>query len=207
MTSLWPQLEPLLPRVQKPARYIGCEDGAKAKFPDPQLVSWCFTYPDTYEVGLPNHGLQILYEIVNERPLRPQAVVDAHLRELAAVDLAINCLLFPRNIAIGLPEFATAGARAYFRDKKEGMIRRTFEKALAETAQHRTAVEVALAALPELPLPSRHADTLGLDDVLLYPTLCNLTRVKGLAFPPEVRRYIDEVTALADSHTYFDRAC
>ncbi len=68
MTSVWPQLEPLLPRVQKPARYIGCEDGAKAKFPDPDLVSWCFTYPDTYEVGLPNQGLQILYEIVNERP-------------------------------------------------------------------------------------------------------------------------------------------
>ncbi len=68
MTSVWPQLEPLLPRVQKPARYIGCEDGAKAKFPDPGLVGWCFTYPDTYEVGLPNQGLQILYEIVNERP-------------------------------------------------------------------------------------------------------------------------------------------
>ncbi|MGH1493246.1 MAG: TIGR03960 family B12-binding radical SAM protein, partial [Acidimicrobiales bacterium] len=67
MTTVWPQLEPLLPRVQKPARYIGGEDGAKAKFPDPTLVSWCFTYPDTYEVGLPNQGLQILYEIVNER--------------------------------------------------------------------------------------------------------------------------------------------
>ncbi len=67
MTTVWPQLEPLLPRVQKPARYIGGEDGAKAKFPDPALVSWCFTYPDTYEVGLPNQGLQILYEIVNER--------------------------------------------------------------------------------------------------------------------------------------------
>lgn len=68
MTTVWPLLEPLLPRVQKPARYIGGEDGAKAKFPDPALVSWCFTYPDTYEVGLPNQGLQILYEIVNERP-------------------------------------------------------------------------------------------------------------------------------------------
>jgi radical SAM family uncharacterized protein len=54
--------------VQKPARYIGGEDGAKAKAPDPSLVSWCFIYPDTYEIGLPNQGLQILYEIVNERP-------------------------------------------------------------------------------------------------------------------------------------------
>ena len=67
MTSVWSRLEPLLPRVQKPARYIGCEDGAKAKAPDPALVNWCFIYPDTYEIGLPNQGLQILYEIVNER--------------------------------------------------------------------------------------------------------------------------------------------
>ena len=67
MTSVWSRLEPLLPRVQKPARYIGCEDGAKAKAPDSALVNWCFIYPDTYEVGLPNQGLQILYEIINER--------------------------------------------------------------------------------------------------------------------------------------------
>jgi radical SAM family uncharacterized protein len=57
-----------LAQVQKPARYIGCEDGAKAKPPDSSLVSWLFTYPDAYEIGLPNQGLQILYEIINERP-------------------------------------------------------------------------------------------------------------------------------------------
>jgi radical SAM family uncharacterized protein len=34
----------------------------------PGIVSWLMTYPDTYEIGLPNAGLQILYEIVNERP-------------------------------------------------------------------------------------------------------------------------------------------
>ena len=68
MTSVWTDLERVLAQVQKPARYIGCEDGAKAKEPDPSLVSWLFTYPDTYEVGLPNQGLQILYEIINERP-------------------------------------------------------------------------------------------------------------------------------------------
>ena len=28
MSTLWPRIEPLLARVQKPARYIGCEDGA-----------------------------------------------------------------------------------------------------------------------------------------------------------------------------------
>ena len=34
----------------------------------PAVVSWLLTYPDTYEIGLPNQGLQILYEILNERP-------------------------------------------------------------------------------------------------------------------------------------------
>jgi len=66
--SLWNQLEPLLPQVQKPARYIGCEDGAQTPEHGPGIVSWLLTYPDTYEVGLPNQGLQILYEILNERP-------------------------------------------------------------------------------------------------------------------------------------------
>jgi hypothetical protein len=53
--------------VQKPARYIGCEDGAVTPVHTDSKVSWLLTYPDTYEVGLPNQGLQILYEILNER--------------------------------------------------------------------------------------------------------------------------------------------
>jgi radical SAM family uncharacterized protein len=65
--SLWPQLEPLLARVQKPARYIGCEDGAIVPEHAPGKVAWLLAYPDTYEVGLPNQGLQILFEILNER--------------------------------------------------------------------------------------------------------------------------------------------
>ncbi len=67
MTSLWPRLEPLLAKVEKPARYIGLEDGALQPRPDPAKVAWLLLYPDTYEIGLPNQGLQILYEILNER--------------------------------------------------------------------------------------------------------------------------------------------
>jgi radical SAM family uncharacterized protein len=68
MTSIWPQLELLLAEVEKPARYIGCEDGAQQPVHSPGSVSWLLVYPDTYEIGLPNQGLQILYEILNERP-------------------------------------------------------------------------------------------------------------------------------------------
>jgi radical SAM family uncharacterized protein len=68
MSSLWPRIEPLLAKVQKPARYIGCEDGAQAPAHAPHKVAWLLLYPDAYEVGLPNQGLQILYELLNERP-------------------------------------------------------------------------------------------------------------------------------------------
>jgi radical SAM family uncharacterized protein len=67
MNSLWARIEPLLARVQKPARYIGCEDGAVVPRHAPGKVSWLLAYPDTYEIGLPNQGLQILHEILNER--------------------------------------------------------------------------------------------------------------------------------------------
>ena len=67
MTSLWPRIEPLLARVRKPARYIGCEDGVTSPRHGPHKVSWLLAYPDVYEVGLPNQGLQILHEILNER--------------------------------------------------------------------------------------------------------------------------------------------
>ena len=67
MSNLWPVLEPLLAKVQKPARYIGCEDGSARPDHRPDKVAWLLLYPDTYEVGLPNQGLQILYELLNER--------------------------------------------------------------------------------------------------------------------------------------------
>ena len=67
MTSLWPRIEPLLAGVEKPARYIGMERGSRVPVHRPGSVSWLLVYPDTYEIGLPNQGLQILYEILNER--------------------------------------------------------------------------------------------------------------------------------------------
>ncbi len=54
--------------MAKPARYIGGEQGAQYPEHGPGRVAWLLVYPDTYEIGLPNQGLQILYEILNERP-------------------------------------------------------------------------------------------------------------------------------------------
>ncbi len=66
--SLFPRLEPLLARVNKPVQYVGGEVNSQPKaFPDVE-VRWALMYPDAYEVGQPNQGLAILYEILNERP-------------------------------------------------------------------------------------------------------------------------------------------
>jgi radical SAM family uncharacterized protein len=67
--SLFPRLEPLLSQVQKPIQYVGGELNATVKDwgADNATVRWALLYPDAYEVGLPNQGVQILYEVLNER--------------------------------------------------------------------------------------------------------------------------------------------
>ncbi|HEX6344603.1 TIGR03960 family B12-binding radical SAM protein [Umezawaea sp.] len=105
--SVFPVLEPLLPRVSKPVQYVGGELNATVKDWDSAAVRWALMYPDAYEVGVPNQGVMILYEILNELPdvlaertyavwpdlealMRehgvPQFTVDGH-RPLGAFDL------------------------------------------------------------------------------------------------------------------------
>jgi radical SAM family uncharacterized protein len=67
LESLWSRIEALLPYVEKPARYIGGEQGARTPVHGEGRVAWLLCYPDTYEIGLPNQGLQILYELLNDR--------------------------------------------------------------------------------------------------------------------------------------------
>ena len=61
-------LEPLLPQVRKPAQYVGGEHNQVVTPWQAVETRWLLCYPDTYEVGQPNQGIQILYELLNERP-------------------------------------------------------------------------------------------------------------------------------------------
>jgi len=63
--SVYPQLEPLLPLVRKPIQYVGGELNSVVKDWDAAEVRWALMYPDAYEVGVPNQGIQILYEVLN----------------------------------------------------------------------------------------------------------------------------------------------
>ncbi|MEO9221695.1 MAG: B12-binding domain-containing radical SAM protein, partial [Mycobacteriaceae bacterium] len=64
--SMFAELEPLLPRVSKPVQYVGGELNASLKEWNDTAVRWALMYPDAYEVGLPNQGVMILYELLNE---------------------------------------------------------------------------------------------------------------------------------------------
>src|SRR6201987_4015119 len=65
--SVRARLEPLLPLVSKPVQYVGGELNSVVKGWDAADVRWALMYPDAYEVGVPNQGIQILYEILNSR--------------------------------------------------------------------------------------------------------------------------------------------
>ena len=56
----------ILPRVQKPARYTGGEYNEIKKNPEDVRVRVAFCFPDTYEIGMSNLGMRILYGVMNQ---------------------------------------------------------------------------------------------------------------------------------------------
>jgi len=78
----------VLHNVRKPARYTGGELNSIKKSWDSTEVKVALSYPDVYEVGMSNLGLQILYHIINglgfalaERCYAPWGDMEAELRK------------------------------------------------------------------------------------------------------------------------------
>jgi radical SAM family uncharacterized protein len=138
--SLFERLEPLLPTVQKPIQYVGGELNSTPKPWDQATVRWALMYPDAYEVGLPNQGVQILYEILNERDwilaertysvlpdmervMRdngiPQFTVDAH-RPVAAFDVLGVSFATELGYTNLLTALDLAGIPLYAADRDDG---------------------------------------------------------------------------------------
>lgn len=87
MTFATALLEDILPRVEKPSRYLGNELNAIRKEPRPGDVRIALAFPDLYDVGLSNLGILILYNILNrldgvyaERAYAPGPDLEAMLR-------------------------------------------------------------------------------------------------------------------------------
>jgi radical SAM superfamily enzyme YgiQ (UPF0313 family) len=60
-------LSQALPRVRRPSHYIGGEWNSAATAVGDGCVSFVLAYPDAYEVGAANLGIQILYQVLNQR--------------------------------------------------------------------------------------------------------------------------------------------
>jgi radical SAM family uncharacterized protein len=66
--SIFYQLEKILPLVEKPGRYVGGEYNSIVKNWESIETRIALVFPDIYDIGLSNLGLQILYESINQRP-------------------------------------------------------------------------------------------------------------------------------------------
>lgn len=81
-------LEQILPRVQKPARYVGGEWGSVTKDKNNIDLHFAFCFPDVYEVGMSHLGSRILYGLLNdqkniwcERVFAPWIDMEAEMRK------------------------------------------------------------------------------------------------------------------------------
>ncbi len=62
------RIEAILPRVEKPHRYLGAEANAIRKPPESVEVHVALVFPEVYEIGMSWQGQQILYHALNQRP-------------------------------------------------------------------------------------------------------------------------------------------
>lgn len=83
-------LDAMLLHVEKPARYTGGELNAIVKDLSRVEQVWAFAFPDAYDLGMNNMGMQILYQILNglpevacERVFAPWTDMEAELRRRA----------------------------------------------------------------------------------------------------------------------------
>ena len=82
------RIERILPKVQKPARYVGGEYNQTIKKKEQVDVRVAFCFPDTYEIGMSNLGMRILYAVMNrmegvwcERVFTPWGDMEQELRK------------------------------------------------------------------------------------------------------------------------------
>ncbi len=95
--------------VQKPYQYIGHEDNAYRKDFDSARVRLCLAFPDAYEIGMSNVGMQILYHVVNEQPDFMADRVYAPLADMGAMLRKTGQTLKSREAERDLRDFDVVG--------------------------------------------------------------------------------------------------
>ena len=98
-------LEKILARVQKPGRYVG--GGIQRRPKDKSTVDcrFAFCFPDTYEIGMSNLGMRILYGVMNEmdgvwceRVFAPWGDMEAEMRREGLPSMHWKAVTLSRNL-------------------------------------------------------------------------------------------------------------
>ncbi|MDC2824681.1 glutaredoxin 2 [Rodentibacter pneumotropicus] len=117
-----------------------------------------------------------------------------------------NHLLIPRFVKMDLAEFKTQSAVDYFTKKKTESIG-DFQQNLDETANYLVRLHQDLENLvPLIQSVATLNDGLSLEDIIVFPMLRNLTCVRDIQFPPEVRAYLEKMSEQSGVDLYFDKA-
>lgn len=95
--------------VQKPYQYVGHEENTYAKDFAAQRLRFCLAFPDSYEIGMANVGMQIIYHCVNETPGLMCDRVYAPLVDMGAMLRSTGQRLQARESARALHEFDCVG--------------------------------------------------------------------------------------------------
>lgn len=142
-----------------------------------------------------------------DREDRLKDEVRPEIRALDKVGGYNDKLVQPRVIKIGLPEFATPEAVKYFTDKKEKSIG-SFSANLNKTAQYLERINADLQELENLMDGASDGINggIGMEDILVFPVLRNLTVVRGIEWPQKVMGYLMTMSEKSGVPLYFDRA-
>ena len=116
-------------------------------------------------------------------------------------------LVHPRVVKIGLPEFETPEAVKYFTDKKEKNIG-SFATNLDKTGQYVQRLNGDLAELETLMAESGAGlnGEIGMEDILVFPILRNLTVVRGVEWSQKIMDYLMRMSEASGVPLYFDCA-
>jgi radical SAM family uncharacterized protein/radical SAM-linked protein len=103
------QLADLLPKVQNPSRYIGGEANGVVKDWEVLQGTMALLFPDTYEVGMSNNGMRILYHQVNREEDLFAEVAFAPWKDMGALMLESGLPLYTHQTWRPVRDFDVVG--------------------------------------------------------------------------------------------------
>lgn len=115
-------------------------------------------------------------------------------------------LYFPRFSKLKLAEHQTPSALRYYIESKTKWLG-NFDELYAQTTQFLNQLAVDLGKLETLMQSEETiAEVLSMEDILIFPTLRNLTVVKGVQFPPKIQYYVEKMAEKAKIDLFWERA-